>query len=116
MNGEPASQPAPAAAAASGSVFARGGLVFYAFLIVYASWYPFSGWRSNGLPLSAFLFAPLPYYWTKFDLLTNIVGYMPFGVLLVFSLYPRLRGVWAVLLASVIAADTSAPITEASST
>jgi VanZ family protein len=108
MSGEPASQPAATAPVlASGSVFARGGLVFYAFLITYASWYPFSGWRSNGLPLSAFLFAPLPYYWTKFDLLTNIVGYMPFGVLLVFSLYPRLRGVWAVLLASMIGALVS---------
>jgi len=107
MNDESASQPV-SAAAASKSVFARGGLVFYAFLIVYASWYPFSGWRNNGLPLAAFLFAPLPYYWTKFDLLTNIVGYMPFGLLLVFSLYPRLRGVRAVLLACVLGALVSA--------
>ena len=104
MNANPDSQ----AAAASTSVSARGGLVFYAFLIVYASWYPFSGWRSNGLPVSAFLFSPLPYYWTKFDLLTNIVGYMPFGLLLVFSLYPRVRGAPAVLLACVIGALVSA--------
>jgi VanZ family protein len=109
MNAAPDSQPAPApGAAASKSVFARGGLVFYGFLIVYASWYPFSGWRSNGLPLLAFLSAPLPYYWTKFDLLTNIVGYMPFGLLLVFSLYPRLRGVRAVLLACAIGTLVSA--------
>ena len=109
MSTGPVSPPVPTpAAVASKSVFARGGLVFYTFLIVYASWYPFSGWRSNGLPLSAFLFAPLPYYWTKFDLLTNIVGYMPFGLLLVFSLYPRLRGIRAVLLASVIGALVSA--------
>ena len=99
------SQPAPAAP--SKSVFARGGLVFYMFLIIYASWYPFSGWRSNGLPLMGFLSAPLPYYWTKFDLLTNIVGYMPFGVLLVFSMYPRLRGVWAALLGCIIGALVS---------
>jgi VanZ family protein len=88
-------------------VIARGGLVLYAFLIVYASWYPFSGWRSNGLPVMAFLFAPLPYYWTKFDLLINIIGYMPFGALLVFSMYPRLRGVWAVLAACVTGALVS---------
>jgi VanZ family protein len=81
------------------SVFARGALVFYAALIVYASWYPFSGWRSNGLPLTAFLFVPLPYYWTGFDVITNIIGYLPFGMLMVFALYPRLRGVPAVLLA-----------------
>lgn len=84
---------------ASPSVFARLALVFYAFLIVYASWYPFSNWRSNGLPLFAFLDAPLPYYWTVFDVAINIVGYMPFGMLLVFSLYPRLRGIAALLLA-----------------
>jgi VanZ family protein len=89
-------------------VIARGGLVLYTFLIVYASWYPFSGWRSNGLPVMAFLFAPLPYYWTKFDLLTNIVGYMPFGALLVFSMYPRLRGARAVLVACVLGALLSA--------
>jgi VanZ family protein len=88
-------------------VIARGGLVLYAFLIVYASWYPFSGWRSNGLPVMAFLFAQLPYYWTKFDLLINIIGYMPFGALLVFSMYPRLRGVWAVLAACVTGALVS---------
>jgi VanZ family protein len=90
------------------SVFARGALVFYAALIVYASWYPFLGWRSNGLPLTAFLFAPLPYYWTGFDVATNIVGYMPFGALLVFSLYPRLRGVAAIVCASLIGAAMSA--------
>ena len=97
-----------ATASASASVIARGGLVLYAFLIVYASWYPFSGWRSNGLPVLAFLFNPLPYYWTKFDLLTNIVGYMPFGALLVFSMYPRLRGMRAVLAACIVGTLVSA--------
>lgn len=96
------------ASGATASVFARGGLVFYVFLIVYASWYPFSGWRNNGLPVLGFLSAPLPYYWTRFDLLTNIIGYMPLGVLLVFSMYPRLRGIWAVLPASLIGALLSA--------
>lgn len=95
--------PTPAGA----SVSARAGLVFYVFLIVYASWYPFSGWRSNGLPVLGFLSAPLPYYWTRFDLLTNIVGYMPLGALLVFSVYPRLRGIGAVALACVIGALVS---------
>jgi VanZ family protein len=93
--------PSDAPAQAHPSVFARGALVFYTVLIVYASWYPFSGWRSNGLPLTAFMFAPLPYYWTGFDVVTNVIGYMPFGTLLVFALYPRLRGVPALLLACV---------------
>lgn len=81
------------------STFARVGLLMYTFLIVYASWYPFSGWRSIGLPFWAFLLQPLPYYWTGFDVITNIIGYLPFGMLVVFALYPHVRGVWATLLA-----------------
>jgi hypothetical protein len=34
--------------------------------------------------------------------MVNVVGYMPFGVLLVLSLHPRLRGVWAVLVAALV--------------
>ena len=106
MSDAPASL--PATDLPSKSVFARGGLLLYVFLIVYASWYPFSGWRSNGLPVTGFLLARLPYYWTWFDLLVNIVGYMPLGVLMVFALYPRLRGGRAVLLACVAGTLVSA--------
>ena len=83
----------------SASTFARVGLLMYTFLIIYASWYPFSGWRSIGMPFWAFLFSRLPYYWTSFDVVTNIIGYLPFGMLAVFALYPHVRGVWAALLA-----------------
>jgi VanZ family protein len=89
------------AQSSTSSTFARVGLLAYTFLIVYASWYPFAGWRSIGLMPWSFLFASLPYYWTWFDVLTNIVGYMPFGMLMVFALYPHVRGIWAVLLAIV---------------
>ena len=74
----------------STSAFARFSLLVYTLLIVYASWYPFSGWRDMGLQPFDYLWARLPYYWTGFDLWTNIVGYAPFGALLVYSLYPRL--------------------------
>jgi len=84
---------------ANASVFARVGLLFYASLIVYASWYPFSGWRSTGLSAFAYLFAPFPYYWTGFDLLTNVLGYAPLGLLIVFALYPNVRGAWTVPIA-----------------
>jgi VanZ family protein len=85
------------------STFARVGLVMYVFLIVYASWYPFTGWHSNGLSPFAFVFAPLPHYWTMFDVVTNIIAYAPFGVLVVFALYPAVRGVYAAVLATVCA-------------
>ncbi|HEY8102653.1 MAG TPA: VanZ family protein [Burkholderiaceae bacterium] len=83
------------------STFARVGLVMYLLLIIYASWYPFVGWHSNGLSPFAYLFAPLPHYWTVFDVVTNIIGYAPFGIFVVFALYPAVRGVYAVALAAV---------------
>jgi VanZ family protein len=67
-------------------------------LIVYASWYPLSGWRTLGVPPFAFLNLSMPRYWTLFDVLTNIVGYLPLGTLMVFALYPRVRGLAAVAL------------------
>ena len=81
------------------STFARVGLLMYAVLISYASLYPFSQWRDMGLPFWSFLLAPLPHYWTGFDVATNVVGYLPLGMLAVFALYPAVRGVPAALLA-----------------
>jgi len=86
--------------AARASPIARAALLTYLLLIVYASWYPFSGWHSSGLSPLTFLNLTPPRYWTRFDVLVNIVGYAPFGALLVLALYPRVRGGWAVLLAT----------------
>jgi len=56
--------------------------LIYAVLIVYASLYPFADWRDQGMEAWAFLLAPLPHYWTKFDVAINVAGYLPFGGLL----------------------------------
>lgn len=100
LNEEPlhtaASEPSQAA---NGSTFARVGLLMYTFLIVYASLYPLSNWHSIGLPMWAFLTMPMPHYWTGFDVVTNIVGYLPFGTLVVFALYPQVRGASAAIIA-----------------
>jgi VanZ family protein len=53
----------------------------YAALIVYASLYPFAGWHAPGVSPLAFLTLPWPHWWTWFDLVTNLVGYIPFGAL-----------------------------------
>ena len=45
-----------------------------------------------------YLTAPFPYYWTAFDLIINVVAYFPFGLLLFFSIYPRLGRVTAAFL------------------
>ena len=50
--------------------------------MVYASLYPFTGWRVQGVSPLAFLWAPLPQYWTGFDLISNLLGYAPLGFLL----------------------------------
>jgi VanZ family protein len=61
----------------------------YALLIVYASLYPFSGWRNQEIPPWDFLFAGWPKYWTAFDLVANVVGYVPLGFLLALSFMRR---------------------------
>jgi VanZ family protein len=82
------------------STFSRGALLAYLFLIVYASLYPFTGWQDVGLPLQTYLLATIPpRYWTGFDLLTNILGYIPLGILAVYALYPQVRRFGALLLA-----------------
>jgi len=54
----------------------------YAGLIVYASLYPFSDWRWPAASPFAFLLLPWPRYWTAFDLVSNLLGYMPLGLLI----------------------------------
>ncbi|MET3434332.1 VanZ family protein [Herbaspirillum seropedicae] len=97
----PTAVPAAAPSGAStGSAFARVSLLVYALLIVYASWYPFSGWRDLGIKPFDYLWARLPYYWTGFDVWTNVAGYAPLGLLLVLAMHPHLRPWWAVLPAT----------------
>jgi VanZ family protein len=55
-------------------------------LIVHASLYPFSGWRSQDVPPWAYLSAPWSPYWTAFDVGANLTGYLPFGFLLTLAL------------------------------
>jgi VanZ family protein len=52
-----------------------------AAIIVYASLYPFTGWRIPGVSSWAFLSLPWPKYWTTFDVVANLLGYLPLGAL-----------------------------------
>lgn len=72
----------------------------YALLAIYASLHPFSGWRDNGVALTAFLEGAWPRYYTVFDLAINVLAYMPLGFLLVPALHPRLPLALAALLAA----------------
>ena len=77
------------------SALSRQALAVYTMLVVYGSLYPFSGWRTLGIGPFAYLADPLPQYLTAFDVITNVLGYMPFGALVVLALYPRWRGALA---------------------
>jgi VanZ family protein len=58
----------------------------YVALIVYASLYPFSGWRVPGVAPFDFMLLGWPHWWTWFDLVSNLLGYMPLGFLLFVAL------------------------------
>ena len=77
----------------------------YASLIVFASLFPFEGWRAQGISPEVFLWARIPPpYWTGFDLAINVAGYGPLGFLLALAL---LRTGWprsAVLVAALAGA------------
>ena len=75
----------------------------YAALIVYASLYPFDEWRFQGLAPWAFLTAPLPRYWSGFDVAANLLGYMPLGFLLALSAL-RMALRWPAVGAATLAA------------
>jgi VanZ family protein len=61
----------------------------YGVLVVYASLYPFAGWRDQEIAPWAFLVAGWPRYWTAFDFAANVVGYVPLGFLLALSFIRR---------------------------
>lgn len=75
----------------------------YAALIVFASLFPFEGWRAQGISPAVFLWARIPPpYWTGFDVTINVLGYAPMGFLLALAL---LRTGWprsAVPLAALV--------------
>lgn len=67
-------------------------VLVYAALIVFASLFPFEGWRTQGISPTEFLLAKIPPpYWTWFDVLINVVGYAPLGFLLSLGFW---RGGW----------------------
>ena len=68
-------------------------------LIVYASLYPFTDWRNQGISPLVFLTAPLPKYWTGFDVAANVLGYAPLGFLLTLASLRSGHIRWAMLLA-----------------
>lgn len=83
-------------------------VVGYALFIVYASLTPFSGWQEQGLEFFAVLSAPLTQTYTLFDVIINLLAYLPLGLLLGLTLRTRLAPGWNVLLAVLVSMLLSA--------
>src|SRR5207237_1369277 len=64
----------------NGWLYAKGALVVVAIL------YPFVGWRLPGVGPFDFLLLGWPRHWTWFDVISNLLGYLPFGFLLFVAL------------------------------
>ncbi|MFT4192881.1 MAG: VanZ family protein [Comamonas sp.] len=77
----------------------------YVVLIVYASLYPFGGWTDLGVPPLGFLTEGWPRYWLASDLIFNVLGYMPLGLLLAVGLQRCARWSLGPALAVVLAAS-----------
>ncbi|MGA2551885.1 MAG: VanZ family protein [Burkholderiaceae bacterium] len=82
----------------------------YTILLVDASLYPFSGWRDLWIGPFDYLFAPWPSRALEFDMVVNVLGYLPLGLLGVFVLYPKIRGWASVGIVTVGAAALSAAL------
>jgi VanZ family protein len=65
---------------------ARPLLAAWAALIVYASLHPFTGWRWPGQPPWDLLWLPWPRHHQRFDIVANLVAYVPLGGLLAVAL------------------------------
>ena len=75
----------------------RYWLVGYFLCVAYASFYPFVGWKDTSLLLPGILdlFASgLPRFWTGFDVIANVLAYLPLGLMLSWALQIRFAA-WA---------------------
>ena len=74
----------------------------YAALVVYASLFPFTGWRwPPGQALTTLLVLPWPPYVLLYDLWFNLLGYLPLGTLLAIAVWRSGGPGWAALAAAV---------------
>ena len=82
-----------------GARLARELCVVYLLLIIYATLHPITSWRAAAASPWAWL-SHWPTVVLPFDVGFNIAAYVPLGALLVWALYPALRGIAAVLVVS----------------
>ncbi|MDT7834266.1 VanZ family protein [Aquabacterium sp. OR-4] len=76
----------------------------WAATIVYASLFPFTGWRwPVGLGVAEMLRLPWPQYFIPFDITSNLGGYLPLGLLVALARLRHGAGRWSALAGGVLA-------------
>ena len=75
--------------------------VAYTLLVAYASLFPFSPWRPIASSAFSFLLEPWPRY-TIADVVLNLLGYLPLGLLLTLTAMAWIAPRWAALSATVV--------------
>lgn len=99
----PAKSAVPRAAASVHRSSALALAWVFATLIVYASLYPFSGWAwPAGLGWREVLHLPLPPWRIPFDMVANLLGYWPLGLLIYIAGVRRHRPAWRSALWAVV--------------
>jgi len=83
------------------STLARWGFFCYFALVIDASLYPFVGWSDIGIGAFDYLEAPWPPHALDFDIVVNLLGYLPLGLLGVAALYPVARNALSAILVAV---------------
>lgn len=76
--------------------------VAYLLLVVYASLYPFSGWRIPNTDATHFLLSRWPAYVVASDVVLNVLAYVPLGLLLALSWMGRMPR-WAAAVLAIAA-------------
>ncbi len=81
------------------------GLAFHlatatALVIVFASLYPYAGWRDPGITVFSFLSSPLPRHVLWGDFLINFSAYIPLGLFIAMALIERLGAFGAILFSA----------------
>jgi VanZ family protein len=77
----------------------------FALVVVYASLFPFAGWRVPPGGVATWLWLPWPAWFPRFDIVSNLLGYLPLGLLLYVA---AVRSGWRAGAAFATAVITSA--------
>ena len=105
--------PRPPASVVGGSRLLWLLWLIWTAAIIYGSLWPWQAWRDHGLAPWTFLKDPWPRYWTWFDVFSNVLLYLPFGLFLAVNL--RGKAWWVLLIGTLSGASLSGLVEAAQS-